>query len=332
MQRIISRAAHLVAFGAAVVSMTLSSGRQSAALAYTDLAEPFLNAKTCTFTITARVDGKDRPMGKASISGSVARMEMSQDGMTQINIMDAAKHTSLTLDPQTRQATLIRSVNLPPGDEPPGMIDQLKQIGNLFASSSGQQGVKREPLGEQQIDGRKLVGYRVAAGSETMELWADPKTLAPYFIVERMTESPGYEQRWSDFKFDVKLDPSLFSTDPPAGYKVNGQQIDVAPKTETDLINALQAYAKIADGTFPDTLDAEITITTFARSFAPDSKTHYAGKGVRFGAKDRPIFWYKPQGAQTYRVIFADLSTKEFAAPPKLPAAVALGNSKSQSK
>jgi hypothetical protein len=34
---------------------------------------------------------------------------------------------------------------------------------------------------------------------------------------------------------------------------------------------------------------------------------------VKLGTPDRPILWYKPTGADTYRVIYADLSVKEMA-------------------
>jgi outer membrane lipoprotein-sorting protein len=327
-----ARIAMLIIFAAAVVAIIPLFDSGSTALAAPDLVEPFLNAKTATFTITARIDGKDRPLGKAYISGSVARMETDQNGMKQIMITDAAKHVSLSLDPQTNQATLIQTVNFPPGDEPPGMFDQLKQIAKLFASSGDQQGVKRESLGEQRIDGRKLVGYRIAAESECMELWADSKTKMPYLMLQRMTapnSADTVETRWSYFQFNVKLDPSLFSTDPPAGYKVNGHVVDVAPANEAAFIKALQEYAKITNGSFPDTLDAEITITTFARSFAPNSYAYYAGKHVQQNTEDRPIFWYTPKGTKTYRIIYADLSVKENASPPKVASTVRIGNHRS---
>ena len=51
-----------------------------------------------------------------------------------------------------------------------------------------------------------------------------------------------------------------------------------------------------------------------------ESKWHYAGKGVKLGAADRPIFWYKPAESENYQVIYADLSTKEVA-PVDLPEA-----------
>ena len=39
--------------------------------------------------------------------------------------------------------------------------------------------------------------------------------------------------------------------------------------------------------------------------------SHYTGKGVKLGTPNRPILWYKPTGAENYRVIYADLSVKE---------------------
>ena len=49
--------------------------------------------------------------------------------------------------------------------------------------------------------------------------------------------------------------------------------------------------------------------------------SHYDGKGVKLGTPDRPIFWYKPTGAEKYRVIYADLSVKEVSLEeiPKAP-------------
>ncbi len=40
----------------------------------------------------------------------------------------------------------------------------------------------------------------------------------------------------------------------------------------------------------------------------------YAGNGVKLGEADKAIFWYRPEGAETYRVIYGDLSVKDVAA------------------
>ena len=49
----------------------------------------------------------------------------------------------------------------------------------------------------------------------------------------------------------------------------------------------------------------------FLRGLKPENDSHYAGKDVKLGTPDRPIFWYKPTGAEKYRVIHADLNVKE---------------------
>lgn len=41
------------------------------------------------------------------------------------------------------------------------------------------------------------------------------------------------------------------------------------------------------------------------------SNRHYAGADVKFGDSDKAIFWYRPEGSETYRVIYGDLSVKD---------------------
>ena len=57
----------------------------------------------------------------------------------------------------------------------------------------------------------------------------------------------------------------------------------------------------------------------FILALPPDADAHYAGKGVKLGAANTPIFWYHPKDAKKYRVIYADLSVREAAAPPNVP-------------
>jgi hypothetical protein len=51
---------------------------------------------------------------------------------------------------------------------------------------------------------------------------------------------------------------------------------------------------------------------------SPNADAHYVGKGVSFGAADTPIFWYRPNGAKKYRVIYADLSVRDSDTPPNV--------------
>ena len=63
----------------------------------------------------------------------------------------------------------------------------------------------------------------------------------------------------------------------------------------------------------------------FYNMLTSQNDSHYVGGGVKLGTPDRPIFWYKPTGAEKYRVFYADLSVKDMAADDvkKLPEAKA---------
>jgi hypothetical protein len=52
---------------------------------------------------------------------------------------------------------------------------------------------------------------------------------------------------------------------------------------------------------------------TFYVRLKPENDPHYVGGGVKLGTPERPILWYKPTGADKYRVIYADLSVKDMA-------------------
>jgi hypothetical protein len=57
----------------------------------------------------------------------------------------------------------------------------------------------------------------------------------------------------------------------------------------------------------------------FAYELPSEADAHYAGKSVKSGTPDTPIFWYRPEGSKTYRVIYADLSVRDAAIAPDVP-------------
>src|SRR6478672_8137311 len=67
------------------------------------------------------------------------------------------------------------------------------------------------------------------------------------------------------------LDESLFSLEPPAGYKVQKQTLDVSPAQEKDLIETLRRFAQLRGGELPDQLD----MLAFTKLFQEDwAKSH----------------------------------------------------------
>jgi len=152
-----------------------------------------------------------------------------------------------------------------------------------------------------------------------------------------------------DFEFNVPLEESLFSMEIPPGFQVVPLQMEASEPGEKDLIQALRLCADLTDGYFPETLDIkglktifrhmqrkkvinlkgdekpipkhiqkflEISVTigrgiTFTHMLPAECDWHYAGKGVTTAEPDTPIFWYRPIGAENYRVIYADLAVEE---------------------
>lgn len=66
-------------------------------------------------------------------------------------------------------------------------------------------------------------------------------------------------------------------------------------------------------------MDRAMRGVAFYEALTAENHAHYAGKGVKLGTPDRPIFWYKPTGAEKYRVIYADLAVRDITVAPNLP-------------
>ena len=279
--------------------------------------------------------------------------------------------------------------------------DQFEMVRRLVREGSSGTGEKVERLGKKEIDGREAVGFRTHADMVDVTLWADPETARPIRIETVMDMMAGVRMVMDNFRYDVDLDPSLFSLEPPEGYSTVA--MDMTMPVEEDLLSTLRTIAEHSKGEFPaklgmnkevmeslgvvggepkfkmdkltmdkltgDTMEAEMNkiaakyggkeklrakygkdippaimaeITeagmplmqeqmqeqmqkemplmqkrmrgiTFYMMLKPENDPHYVGGGVKLGTPDRPILWYKPTGAEKYRVIYADLSVKELA-------------------
>ena len=188
-----------------------------------------------------------------------------------------------------------------------------------------------------------------------ISLWGDPKTGLPVRIEQINLLDPTKKTTMSDFTFNVDLDESLFSLEPPAGYTTQTANWNASRVGESDLVETLRLYSQRSGGRFPDSLVLSEALKVhgkheaasgpnkrqkgsqsgfqestndferlsrglqFAVSLPPEAGTHYAGKGVSRGTADTPIFWYRPKDGKTYRVICADLSVREADTPPNVP-------------
>ncbi len=193
-------------------------------------------------------------------------------------------------------------------------------------------------LGEKEIDGQKVIGF--LAGEFT--IWADAETALPVRIEVQSPLSVVFK----NFQFDVPVEESLVSMDVPDGYTEQKNKIDMGTSTEQDLVECLRIWAELLlDGNFPESIGMTELMkqlpqiesklaesVTSAEEGTQKGMTlaqgmlfimglknqHYAGNGVKLGEADKAVFWYQPEGSETYRVIYGDLSVKDVS-PENLP-------------
>jgi outer membrane lipoprotein-sorting protein len=235
-----------------------------------------------------------------------------------ITIWDCQGQKSLTLDPVNKTATIMNAKDF-------------------------------QKVGEQEIDKHPAVGFKTVDPMGTQKtIWVDKQTQLP-MRVEMETKGGilGTQSTvFSDFHWDVPIDEQQFSLTPPADYQVINLNMDLSSITENDAIASLRMMAELNDNTFPDRFDVAGLAQVVARSaarlaaenrgdelaakqqemmqksvqisrawmFISDRKYgtdfHYAGKGVQLDQPGTPILWYKPAGAESYRVLDADLTVR----------------------
>ena len=336
---------------AIVVGRLLIPGQESTVQAFNAFATALIDAHSATFEMEVKIDGQ----GKAKLqSFYLAPGKLRNEMQGIVSVMDLKLGKSMTMSPTQKTATVMTFQNMRNEAGKPQFNDFFERTRALLAESQEEGADHFEPLGEKQIDGRRVLGFRYASAMQVITIWGDPATGLPVQIDTLWSGLPRTEVSMANFSFNNELKPELFDTVPPADYKVQEFNVDVSKPTEATLIEALGKAADLNDGLFVDNLDTASTqalihkqlmgkevkqredITpklmqmamTLGRGFLfalelPDSAdAHYAGKGVRRDTADRPIFWYKPEGNATYRVIYADLTVIDSERAPDVEGAV----------
>jgi outer membrane lipoprotein-sorting protein len=314
-------------------------------VAIADIVQPFLTARTATFKIT--IGGQGVPSQEFDgMFMEPCRMRQTTPGGGTV-IVDLEQGKIVTLIPQAKQAVVLEVTNAP---EDPGDLNFFQYIRMRILNAQPLDDESVEFLGEQQIDGQPAIGYHVRKPGLDATLWANSETKMPLRI--EVVDEP-MVITMSNIVFDVELDESLFSLDVPDGYNVTTLRRDLSEPTEEDFIESFRIWAEHMDGKFPSKMDRSavsefvqyrrekmkekgiepsiddvtklqqiiIDMThgfPFVEALPADSDWHYAGKDVKFGDAETAIFWYRPEGSETYRVIYGDLSVKDVA-PENLP-------------
>jgi len=300
---------------------------------WAQVIEPILNARTVVFDLI--IGGEDSGMVSHEIViGSRIRRTMSNmPNMTLIIDMDNAR--MLALDTVGKTA-IYTDISGDLGDSTRSYIKFVREI--ITQLQDGQV----EHLGEQVIDGQKAVVFVGKGHNEQVTFWADPQSARLIRVEAKIGQDFSFVMK--NFEFDANVDESLVSMEVPEGYTQKENDIALGNATEEDFVESLRIWAQIiGDGTFPAAIGTEATMqqmptlvqkvtamqvseekgTRIGMSFAKGMLFHqiqesqgqwkYTGAGVKLGDASKVVFWYQPQGSQSYRVIYGDLSVKDVA-------------------
>jgi hypothetical protein len=341
--RIIMKAKTLRITAAAVVVMAVLVGIHGIpgghSVVWADVIQPILDARTASLDIHV-----GSPGGEVVIHDDVmgSRIHRTVSNAPDVDIvMDFEQQRLLTIHHSRKTAVYVGLGGLP------DLRNYVELLRDTITKLQEKSDLKVQNQGLQEIDGKEYTVFIAGENDDTLTIWADPKTALPVRIEQR---TPNMVITCDNLRFDVAFDESMFSMEAPAGYAVqDAGAIDFSQSSETDFIETLRIWAEIIeDGQFPDSINLEDVVKigpkfdqgmkraglteqqqtdvamkwgqglVFIRFFKGQGQWHYAGQGVKLGDGDKPIFWYQPQGSETWRVIYGDLSVKDVA-PENLP-------------
>jgi outer membrane lipoprotein-sorting protein len=162
-----------------------------------------------------------------------------------IIIMDMAEGKSLSLIPSQKKAAFTDFSEYPNKQPQGNFIESLQQL---------EQGAE-ELLGQSEIDGKTVYGFKIDLVQMKYTVWADVETGLPVQIEVQMEMMGPMTVTMSDFEFNLDFDPADFSTEAPEGYEViTIDTPDMSQPNEEDLINFFTLVVTENDKMFPDSL------------------------------------------------------------------------------
>jgi outer membrane lipoprotein-sorting protein len=307
-----------------------------APVSFEEVAQKLQNAHSFAYHMTMEIPGAQAPVTmqlRFKEPGLVRTERVSGGGPIIVFSRQAGKR--LILDPGTKTAVLMEGYL--PGEARGNAHDEAVSGVQSFRTLAEKNG---KPAGEKLIGKTKVQGFRVqeATGQELF-IWVDPETRSPIQveISGKFGGGQTYRSLISEFELDPKLDDSLFSLDPPQGYKLNTQNLSLvedndAGTPEDAIVKLLRMYAEKSAGSFPGKIDdwvaygekfkdekiqgptdpkmmKLINIVVRVQLLLLESKGKYVYRpdGIKLGDADKMLFWYQAKGKETYRAVFGDL-------------------------
>ena len=302
---------------------------------FADVVKPILNARTLIFDMIVGDEETGPVIHDIIVDQRIRRVISTQQHLVNIIDTESAKMCSLHTEGKIAVYSDIQ------GSLQEGTRDYVASLREIITDVQDNPGFKAKELGEKEIDGQKVVGF----SANGFTIWADAETALPVRIE---VESPQLSAVFKNFQFNVPVEEleSLVSMNVPDGYTEQKKVFDMTTSTEQDLVECLRIWAEVLlDGNFPEAIGMEEIMKQLPQIEAKLGESvasaeegtqkgmtlgkgmlfimglkdqHYAGNGVKVGEADKAIFWYQPEGSETYRVIYGDLSVKNVT-PENLP-------------
>ena len=133
--------------------------------------------------------------------------------------------------------------------------ETLEELGKLSGKAD------RE-LGTKEINGKKARGFqidkkKINADSTpgTREIWIDVESNLPVLVRDDMKWPDGSNQSLiiKDIQYNIDLDPKLFDTTPPEGYKDTTSEPLPLEEQVRQITKAMKIYAEVFGGRYPAT-------------------------------------------------------------------------------
>jgi outer membrane lipoprotein-sorting protein len=298
-------------------------------LVFAEVLEQIRTVQTFHFTNIVEMENQTMELETDYMDPGKQRLVM-PDG--NIIIMDMVQGKTISLTPSAKMASVIDFSDEPNKQPQENLIETLRKL---------EDGAE-ELLGQKEMDGKLVYGFKVTMGGRDFVIWADLKTGLPVRVEMNSIMYGAMKIIMTDFEYNIDMDESLFSLEPPADYElITLDKPDMGAPTENDLIEMLQLVTNEEHKSFPKDLDimtlskqyglsnpfqsaqpSNEDIKKFASNFAKLSRGsmfvqlniendwHYEPEGKNLGDA-QPLYWWKPIDSETYRVIYCDLTAAD---------------------
>jgi outer membrane lipoprotein-sorting protein len=216
----------------------------------------YLQTSSYTFdlTLTEKQPVEDFTMQAMVWESGRMRVDCSAGGAGKISsITDFNAGKSILLFHQNRTGVMKKESVLNKNTGAGGMVSfSTKPIENLWNVRDGTE----EQLGEKEINGRHVTGFRVFQEDQYFEyditIWADSESGVPNLVetIAKPLNESHLSIRWTmeNFNLDVELDEELFSLDLPEGYTLGYQEDLEKFEVETEPSDESKKIVQMLEG------------------------------------------------------------------------------------